>query len=228
MYSTSTQKQSFDSMTLSQTHFVKISAHGHLRTPHNCSEPIYKNLPSEKDTSDGGTLLLKTMKCSRDPVERHIFREVYPHKEIANSFMETGDDENAHQTSIGPNVTPPLVSECINVKYKRKEEIKISIGPRSNLTEGQSSGVVTFFRRIFNWRSSSRKTGYYSPSIDQSINDRGICVASRAFENKFDKVSLDDGDISNSSLKDVDAAALKDELSAYMEELRLREKKERI
>lgn len=129
------------------------------------------------------------------------------------------------------NDTSQTAPECINVKYKRKEEIKISIRPstaRMRRRRQPTTRLWHFIGGLFGWRrtggSRSREHNSHSSAHETSGSGSGSGSGrSKRPLNRSDAISLedeDDDDISNSSLKDVDTAALEDELSSYMEELR--------
>lgn len=247
-------------MTLSRTQSVKISTHGHLKTGPHSSEPLFKTASTDKDHIHG-SLLLTAMRNSRNSIERHVMRDVYSPNDGINNMLDptsatdtipttttTGasplrtNNPLHHQNSTEPNEnadslpSSTIAGECINVKYKRKEEITISIGPNQNPAEN-SSRLLRFIRGIFYWRSNRPQPagGYYSSTRNGTDGKNGVRGSNntgkrcRSPLSRADAISIDDddGDISNSSLKDVDTDALKDELSSYMEELRNRERNER-
>lgn len=259
-------------MTLSRTQSVKISTHGQLKSNPSGTESLFKSASTDKDHIHG-SLLLTAMRNSRNSMERHVLRDVYPshdsinnmpdpmstastttvpptagaspHIHVPPSHQKSTEPNNSGCDSMPTNTTTAMPGECINVKYKRKEEIKISIGPTPNPV-GHSSRLLRFIRGIFHWRttgSSQPAGGYYSSASDGTDGMNGVRGGTgtgagntsssgkrcRSPLNRADAIALDDddGDISNSSLKDVDTAALEDELSSYMEELRNRNRNER-
>lgn len=109
-------------------------------------------------------------------------------------------------------------------------EIQISINCSKKLQLKNESKFMSFFHNLFKCGHNTRHIGYYSPPLEHPANKINIHLSTGnppVFEEKYDETSLNRNehgeDISNSSLKDVNAAAIEDELSSYMEELRLRE-----
>lgn len=136
-------------------------------------------------------------------------------------------------------------SDDINVKHDKSHEIRISINCINRIKPKSESKIIRFFRNISHWRLHSRHIGYYSPRTNHSIDminvrlnpvvvtnndthqisERNLVHCDNT-NNNMKKIQHNDNDndsISNSSLRDDNELAIKDELSAYMEELRLRE-----
>lgn len=173
LYSTATQKQSFDSVTLSQCQSIKFTNHGSVKAG--------------------------TGACAEGLSQRNNLESI--------ASMPEDDDVDA--------------ADDIN------NEIRISISCNRAPMRAKATWS-TFFRDLFNWKREKRNIGYYSPPMEHPIGK--ISIRLNAGDVKGDRRTANardadgDGDsISNSSLKDVSTAALKDELSTYMEELRLRE-----
>lgn len=109
----------------------------------------------------------------------------------------------------------------------------------NNARKKSKSKFSTILESLIFWRQSKSKknVGYNSPlSMDRSFDvvsnklptNDVLCIVDCGYitEEKIESTSLDDdGAISNSSLKNVDKYALEDELSAYMAEIRMREKR---
>lgn len=135
----------------------------------------------------------------------------------------------------------------VNRKHDKSHEIRISINCANRIKPKSESKLIRFFQNISRWRLQSRNIGYYSPRTNHSIDtinvrlnpvvvvtkndahqisERNLVHFDSANNKNLDEddAVVDDGDsISNSSLKDDNEMAIKDELSTYMEELRLRE-----
>lgn len=122
----------------------------------------------------------------------------------------------------------------LDISSDKNNEIRISIS--CNRTPLQTKSTwLSFMRGIFNWRRDTRNIGYYSPPMEHPIGKISIrlnaddvklhryqqTMSTSTINNTKDDDEYDS--ISNSSLKDASTAALEDELSTYMEELRLRE-----
>lgn len=93
-------------------------------------------------------------------------------------------------------------------------------------------------RSWFNWFRPQKNAAFYSPPLEHPTKGIKINIQTNDKPNRIrtvvnvDTVSSNDDDddndqeeISNSSLKNVDPAALKDELATYMDEIRAREKR---
>lgn len=129
----------------------------------------------------------------------------------------------------------PSDDERYNVVFNKKDDVKISVvrGVAKAKTDNTSS-VFGFFKNIFTWNKDSRNVGYYSPPLEYRRDDIGRKVLSiekdtvhevDEKEQNIDAISVDDGNISNCSLKNFDKSAFEDELEIYMAEVRLREKR---
>lgn len=118
-------------------------------------------------------------------------------------------------------------------------EIRISINCANRIKPRSESKLIRFFQNISRFRLHSRHIGYYSPRAAHSIdainvrqnpvvvvtnNDAHHVVeqcADRFAQRNHTVDSSVNNSISNSS-KDDNGTAIKDELTAYMEEVRLR------
>lgn len=115
----------------------------------------------------------------------------------------------------------------------RIKEFRLSISQKNRYPLQSQSKWSRFLDGLLHWRRDSNHFGYYSPPMERPIDKINIRLTTseqndgRHKTNATPKRSMykeqDDDSISNSSLKDVSADALRDELSSYMEELRLRE-----
>lgn len=125
--------------------------------------------------------------------------------------------------------------ERYNVVFNKKDDVKISVvrGIAKSKTNDKSR-VFGFFKNIFNWNKDSRNVGYYSPPLEHRRDDVGRKVLSIDKDivgevdekvQNVDGISIDDGNISNCSLKNFDKSGFEDELEIYMAEVRLREKR---
>lgn len=193
LYSTSTQKQSFDSVTVSQCQSTKMSIDYDMSS--QCGD-LSKNVLQKP--------FYHSSKVSRMP--KRIVEQTEP------------SSEN-------------------NSKNDKSHEIQISINCTHRIQPKNESKIIRFFQNILRWRLHSRHIGTHH-SID-TINVRlnPVVVVTNNDTNQTLERNLvhfgnthkvldgndDDDSISNSSLKDDNETAIKDELAAYMEELRLRE-----
>lgn len=200
LYSTTTQKQSFDSMTISQCHSTKMSIDYDLNNQYGDVNKITV-MPKQKLYSSGSKV------CR---FQKRMYDDTMPHN----------DDGNA--------------------KHDKSHEIRISINCANRIKPKSDSKLIRFFQNISRWRLNSRHIGYYSPRTNHSIdtinvrlnpvvvvtNNEAHQISDRNsvhFDNGKRNIEDDNDSISNSSLKDDNELAIKDELTAYMEELRLRE-----
>lgn len=206
MYSAVTQKQSFDSMTLSQCQSFKLPNHGPINFHTNAIDPF------EFSARDGNG-------------------------HINNSVQRVLNKTQAELMNVS--------DENVTFMHDKTKEIRISISCAKKIKLNSDSRWSEWIQNLFRLRNSSRNIGYYSPPMDHPIGKINIrlntvAAASDTDINKYkqpngtqtvgicnNKVKQlydgDDDSISNSSLKDVSPTALEDELSSYMEELRLRE-----
>lgn len=206
LYSTITQKHSFDSVTLPRVHSLSINqtaANGQL-----------DSASANKAAHDSINISMTTA-CRNNS---HVVNSNY-HALRNVEAIGTNDD-----LLDRPNTVDSTPEEGINVMYNRMGEIAFV---STNVKSKTRSRLVKFFVNLFNWRQQSRNIGYYSPPLGNNVEEckSGYRVQDYGFDEQLDTTSMDDGAISNSSLKDVDKFALEDELSAYMKELRMREKR---
>lgn len=124
------------------------------------------------------------------------------------------------ELSAGQQVSAKLQSE------KRKEVTMTIIPLYTPPKRTLNTRSVAFFRNLFNWSRHSSHLGFYSPPLEHPIGktDIHLSTTNRTTDDR-ECVSSDDGEMSNSSLKNVDRVALEDELASYMEEIRQREKR---
>lgn len=228
MYTTITQKQSFDSMTVSQYQPVKLSNYNSMKHQSNV-------------TSSGHPMVSRAhaiaVTAGDDNVDDVRINKIAPIIECPSN------NTDAYQ--------PEFVHDKIN-------EIRISISRTNKIQMQNPSRLSQMFGGLFGWRQNTRNVGYYSPPMEHPIdkisirlntcaidaNDTaghsltanihskskghvGFAAKSIKFGDENDNGNgrdMGDADsISNSSLKDCNNTALEDELSTYMKELRLRE-----
>lgn len=215
LYSTITQKQSFDSVTLPRVHSLSIN-----QTAANCqldSATVNKSAHESNNIS-------MTAACRNNS---HVVNRAISNLQATDSNYHAlrNVEANINGTHDDLNTMDSTPEDAINVMYNRMGEIAF-VG--TNVKSKSRSRFVKFFENLFNWRRQSRNIGYYSPPLGQNVDEckGGYRVEQDyGFDEQLDTTSMDDGAISNSSLKDVDKFALEDELSAYMKELRMREKR---
>lgn len=247
LYSTSTQKQSFDSMNYSDTR-TTIMKIPQLDSLDSFDSEYDRDTLSQMTSSAGGDFMLGTLSKPSLAGARFSFNPA------GGSYADT-----EHLYSGTPNALSD--DDRFNVTYNRSGDIKISVIPENdvvgppqktstinhnNNSNNQQSSIGKWFQSIFNiGRSSNAQShnGYYSPpppehnsninmkkinfqlkNDDQLVEQNGMfSIDGKTVD---ETTVIDDEDIiNNSNLKDVDKYALEDELTAYMAELRLREKR---
>lgn len=231
LYSTSTQKQSFDSMNYSDTRTTVMKL-PQLDNLHSFDSDYEKEPVNQMD---GSGFMLGTVSNPPLTGTRLSFN---PAGGGVNNYADT---EHLYNT-IGATSTLSE-DERFNVTYNRNGDLKISVIPENDVVTFKSiaaddnaqPSVVKWFHSVFKFgRHSSQNNGYRSPP-DQRENvttkksnfqmDNEADDNVTRFIGETATIDADDGIISNSSLKDSDKYALEDELTAYMAELRLREKR---
>lgn len=222
LYSTVTQKQSFDSVTLPRVHSLSINqtaAYGQLESASG-NKAAHESINISMTTICRNNSHVVNRGVSNlqatDKAEEHMYSNYQTLRNVEANINGTTDDANTMDS------TP---EDGINVMYNRMGEIAFV---STNVKSKSRSRLVKFFENLFNWRRQTRNIGYYSPPLGHNVDEskNGYRVEQDyAFDEQLDTTSMDDGAISNSSLKDVDKFALEDELSAYMKELRMREKR---
>lgn len=219
MYSTSTQKQSFDSVNYSE----RMSS---LKYPPMAGLNTFDmNSKTSSNSGANGDIMLNAININNGQtiVDDHMYS-------MSRSYF--GDTNGRWEKSPYDHLNE---DDQLNVTYSNHNggDIRISVVREESQFNGNGSGLSNFFRSLFNWRQPERSYGYYSPPPDHPINDSKkinfkidpIIPKQYPSDQDMDFEMLDDGIISNSSMKDLDKAALEDELSAYMAELRMREKR---
>lgn len=132
------------------------------------------------------------------------------------------------------DVNPSVENEII-------KNIQININCSNALKPRNKSKLIRYFQNIFRSKLQTRNTGYYSPRNKHSIDviNVNLCsiVQSSATKNEHNNsdemidrcihsnvdANNEVDDVQCNSRSDDDAKMVKDELTAYMEELRLRE-----
>ncbi|XP_031633326.1 pyrokinin-1 receptor-like [Contarinia nasturtii] len=219
LYSTSTQKQSFDSMTVSQCQSTKMSIDYDLNN--QCAGDFNKTIILSKHQPRSNSNL------------------------GANGVGSRSSGGGGGGNNVCRMIDSTYNDNEMNVKHDKSHEIRISINCVNRIKPKSESKLIRFFHNISRWRLHSRHIGYYSPRTNHSIdminvrqnpvvvtNNDAYQISERNLvrfnnaNNNMKKTQHNDNDndsISNSSLRDDNELAIKDELSAYMEELRLRE-----
>lgn len=141
-----------------------------------------------------------------------------------------------HNIELWPEseVNSPVENELI-------KNIQINVNCSNALKPRNKSKLIRYFQNIFRSKLQTRNTGYYSPRNNHSIdvinvNLSSIVQSSAVAENEENSDEMIDrcihsnvnanndvDDAQCNSVSDDDAKMAKDELTAYMEELRLRE-----
>lgn len=132
------------------------------------------------------------------------------------------------------------IAPCVEAN---KRNIHLTITPiqitsrRINVTRHKlrRNGKILFWRSWLNRYRSEKNPAFYSPPLEHPVKQmridltpsNGLPNGNQTFvTTSVDPTpSCDDGEISNSSLNNVDRDALKDELAAYMDEIHAREKR---
>lgn len=233
LYSTSTQKQSFDSMSYSDTRTTVMKL-PQLDSVHSFDSDYEKETINQMD---GGDFMLGTVSNQSLTGTRFSFNP---------AGSGGADAEHLYST----NGTASVLSEDdrFNVTYNRNGgDLKISVIPENDVVAYKSSGgatvntessIVKWFHSVFKFgRHNSRNYGYHSPPLPdqrETVTAKKMIfqLDNEADDNNVNRVvgetATIDGDvgiISGSSLKEADKFALEDELTAYMAELRLREER---
>ncbi|XP_037028776.1 pyrokinin-1 receptor-like [Bradysia coprophila] len=231
LYSTVTQKQSFDSVTLPRSQALKIAQ---LRNMHsNAFDSAYKVAADNTDRFMSG---YHTSNQFGDTNNQHRTDYVYdncPEHLVGNSSAQCNQQSNSINAINKMDL--PSDDERYNVVFNKKDDVKISVVRGvAKVKTNDRSRVFGFFKNIFNWNKDSRNVGYYSPPLEHRSVDAGRKVVSiekdivhevDEKDRHHDAISIDDGNISNCSLKNFDKNAFEDELEIYMAEVRLREKR---
>lgn len=214
LYSTSTQKQSFDSVTVSQCQSTKMSIDYDLSS--QCGD-LSKNV-LQKPFYHGS-------KVSRMP--KRIVEQAEPSSE------NNSKNDKSHEIQISINCThrtqPKNESKIIRffqniLRWRHSRHIGYH-SPRTNYSidtiNVRLNPVVVVTNNDTN-QTLERNLVHFGNThkVLDGNDDGGIGSGGGGCD---DDNNDDDDSISNSSLKDDNETAIKDELAAYMEELRLRE-----
>lgn len=269
LYSTSTQKQSFDSMNYSDTRttVMKFSQLDNFDSDYD-RDTLNR---SNNGGGGGGDFMLGTVNKSSLTGTRFSF----------NPAGGGGGNTDTEHLYISGTTNALSDDDRFNVTYNRSGDLKISVipendvivvGPQKPITNNNNnhnnsnnnnnnhnqSSIGKWFRSIFhigrsNSSSESHNNGYYSPPPPEHHNninlkkinfqlDNIVQAAAAAADNSFVErngissivgnsmnvttgIDEDEDDIINNDSLTTDKYALEDELTAYMAELRLREKR---
>lgn len=162
-----------------------------------------------------------------------------------------GSEINSNKFHYGKNAmaigenriqSTELLSMAPNIETDNKK-IRLTIAPMHvNSRRTKNTSIPNKLRRStaqpiscswFGWfRPKKNAKAFYSPPLEHPAKRIKIDIHTNDNPNGTHTVvnvdstsSNDDEEISNSSLRNVDRAALKDELAAYMDEIRAREKR---
>lgn len=131
------------------------------------------------------------------------------------------------------DINPSLENEII-------KNIQINVNCSNALKPRNKSKLIRYFQNIFRSKLQTRNTGYYSPRNKNSIDAINVNlnpivqsfvteiegnsdeIIDRCIHSNVD-INNDVNDAQSNSCSDDDTKMAKDELTAYMEELRLRE-----
>lgn len=224
LYSTVTQKQSFDSVTLTNAQNAKIAQ---LRTLHN--NAFNSGYKVAADNTD---------RFMYNDVMNNQYRTDYkydncPEHMVGNSSAQCHQQSNSIDAIN--KIDLPSDDERYNVVFNKRDDVKISVVRGvAKMKANDRSRVFGFLKNVFNWNKDTRNVGYYSPPLEYRRDDIGRKVLSiekdivHEVDGKcanVDAISIDDGNISNCSLKNFDKSAFEDDLEVYMAEVRQREKR---
>lgn len=216
MYTTVTQKQSFDSMTVSQHQSVKLSNHNAMKSHSNAmnnGQPTASRAPIDDARNNKVGPLIKRTSTETDPYRSAEF---------------VHDKINEIRISIS----------CTN-KIKMQNPSRFSqifgglVGWRQNTrnigyySPPMEHPIDKISIRLDTCGNDSNDDAGQSLAANNHNNSKGHVKFATDPIKSSDEGTAGDNDeadsISNSSLKDCNAIALEDELSTYMKELRLRE-----
>lgn len=223
LYSTSTQKQSFDSVTVSQCQSTKMTIDYDLNNQYGDHNKVVI-LPKQNLLNTGS-------KMCRYQKQRQMNDPIYGSDGSAKN-------DKSHEIRISINcanrIKPKSESKLIrffqNITRWRLHSRHIGYySPRTNHSidtiNVRLNPVVVVTNNDAHQISERNLVRYDNGNGSSSCNNNN----NKHFHDNDDGVGSgngngnDDDSISNSSLRDDNEMAIKDELSAYMEELRLRE-----
>lgn len=246
MHSTVTQKQSIDSMTLSRGQSFKIQSSNQFKLKSNfkrksksstliqCPQNI--NIPIEHNEKESNKTIIYTRTTAKSE------HDIYGPEINANAFHFAKGSILANENPIQ---STELLSMAPNIETNsNNNKIRLTIAPihvhtkrtkHTCHTTLKRSATQPMFRSWFNWFRPKNNAAFYSPPLEHPTSKKGIKINidSNDNPNRVQAVvnvdssssSNEDEEISNSSLQNVDRASLKDELAAYMDEIRAREKR---
>lgn len=260
MYSTSTQKQSFDSVTLPRLPSLTImqTKNGHVQFDVTADAKVITTTPTTHQDINTGVSGTTTTAIGHI----HNYQSLTIIKDLSHQLAGGGGkgvvgnpndcekvlnlmDTIGNSALERNNKIESASDDGINVMYNKIDDIKISFVNGNDARPKSKSKFSVILENMIFWRKgNTRNVGYYSPpprdhtlNIDTTLTtiknttittkseENNVHTIDYAKEDKIDSESLDDGAISNSSMKNVDKYALEDELSAYMAEIRMREKR---
>lgn len=216
MYTTVTQKQSFDSMTVSQYQSVKLSNHNAMKFQSNAMNNGHATVSRAPIDDVRSNKVGPIIKCTSSETDPYCSAE----------FMQDKINEIRISISCTNNIkmqNPSRLSQIFGgfVGYRQNNR---NIGYYSPPMEHPIDKISIRLDTCGN--DSNDDAGHSLATNDHSGNKRHVEFATKPIE-RSDADNGGDNDtadsISNSSLKDCNATALEDELSTYMKELRLRE-----
>lgn len=222
MYTTVTQKQSFDSMTVSQYQPVKLSNHNSMKSQSNDTS----NLPPMASCADGATAAI----ADDDNVAR--VNQVVPFVKCTSSDADTYQPEFVHdkineirisisRTNKTKMRNPSRLSQMFGGLFKCRQSTR-NIGYYSPPMEHPIDKISI---RLNTCAIDSNDVAGHSVAASHHTKSRGhVAFATKPIAYSDDETERGESDsISNGSLKDCNATAIEDELSTYMKELKLRE-----
>lgn len=244
LHSTLTQKQSIDSMTLSSRgHSFKIQSSNQFKLKSNfksksqsiiqCQQSIELPVEHSEKSTNKSSIYKNRSSVKKEP-------NLYgPEINSDTSFhtkgtMSTGEHlQSTEMLSMAPNIESDskkirLTITPMHVQSRRsKQNVLCYNKPR------RSTGQPQTLRSLFGWYRPKKNAAFYSPPLEHPIKGIKINIHTNDNPNRIRTAAVnvdsmssnEDEEISNSSLKNVDRAALKDELAAYMDEIRAREKR---
>lgn len=256
MHSTVTQKQSFDSMTLSRGHSFKTQSSKQYKLKSNLKHKTTAAamIQCQQNTDSSNEQCIKS-------TSKNIIFKLCPSSNQSHESVICASDKNSNECCTYATTNTPksyenpiqsteLTSLAPNLENNNRK-IHLTITPmHMNTTMRRTKTKCynkirrttkpTLFRSWFNWLKPKKNTAFYSPPLEHPIKNVKINLTNTTTANttnainsncnhtivKMDSMSSNDEEISNSSLQNANnQTALKDELAAYMDEIRAREKR---
>lgn len=230
-------------MTLSRGHSFKIQStnqfklKSNFKSKNNAIIQCQQNIELPIENTEKATTKNSIYKNRIVKKEQHL----YGPEINSDAFHAKGTTMSTDEHRIQQQSTE-LLSMAPNIESDSKK-IRLTITPmhvqlrrnKKNVCYNKLRRSTTqpqILRSWFSWFRPKKNAAFYSPPLEHPT--KGIKINIHTNDNpngiqtavNVDSMSSnEDEEISNSSLKNVDRAALKDELDIYMDEIRAREKR---